>query len=258
MTVYWSLPVRPARAAAAAALALILLGPAAAEAAKKISKESFDSEGTERTYYFAGPQEVEPGRELPLLVLLHGSGRDGRSLVEKWHRLARKEGFFVAGLDSTVSDYWAPPEDGPGALRDLVEHLSAAHPIDPRRVYLFGHSAGGIFALQMGLLESRYFAAVAVHAGALRDAIDWLPSFASRKIPIYIAVGDRDAYFPLDSVRATRDALDAEGIPVTLVEMPNHDHWYYDKAPRINAAAWEFLEGHSLGEDPVYEERAFE
>ena len=248
----------PGAFAALAVLGLGLSSPPAASAAK-ISKESFVSEGAERTYYLAGPKAIEPGARVPLVLLLHGSGRDGRSLVEKWNRLAEKESFLVAGLDSKVSDYWAPPGDGPAPLRDLVDHLSAEYPVDPRRVYLFGHSAGGSFALQMGLLESRYFAAVAVHAGALQNGSEtWLPERATRKIPIYIAVGDRDAYFPLPTVHATGDALEAEGIPVTLVEMPNHDHWYYDKAPRINAAAWEFLSAHALEDDPVYEERRFQ
>lgn len=244
-------------AVAVIALAVALAAPSEALAAK-IRKESFVSGGAERVYYLVVPKTEGDG-PMPLVLLLHGSGRDGRSLAEKWKKLAEKEDILVAGLDSKVSDYWAPPEDGPQALRDLVDHLSAQHPVDPRRVYLFGHSAGAAFALQMGILESRYFAAVAIHAGALQEStLSWLPSRASRKIPIYIAVGDRDAYFPLPTVRATRDALAAEGIPVTLVEMPNHDHWYYDQAPRINRAAWEFLSAHALDADPVYEEHQFQ
>ncbi len=49
-----------------------------------------------------------------------------------------------------------------------LKSLKTKYPINPRRVYLFGHSAGAIFALHMSLMESQYFAAAAVHAGALR------------------------------------------------------------------------------------------
>ena len=49
--------------------------------------------------------------------------------------------------------------------------LKSKYPINPRRVYLFGHSAGASFALHMSLMESQYFAAAAIHAGALRATI---------------------------------------------------------------------------------------
>ena len=111
----------------------------------------------------------------------------------------------------------------------------------------------------MGLLESRYFAAVAVHAGALQPGeADWLPAEAVRKIPFHLAVGVHDPYVPLERARATRDGLAAAGIPVELIEMPNHDHWYYDAAPRINKTAWTFLAAHELQTDPVFEPRHFQ
>ena len=43
------------------------------------------------------------------------------------------------------------------------------------------------------------------------------------------------SYFPLKIVRATRDALKAKGFPVELIEIPNHDHWYYDQAVKIQS-----------------------
>lgn len=234
---------------------LALSLPSLIEAAK-IPKETFRSGGQERVYYLAVPPKLDPGKPVPLLIVLHGSDRNGLSLVEKWQKLAEKDGFVVAGPDALHPAYWKATDDGPVFLRDLVDHLRAKYPIDPRRVYLFGHSGGAGFALQMGCLESRYFAAVAIHAGSFIEGEEkWLPTRAARKIPFHIAVGDRDPYFPLATVRATRDALKDQGFPVELVEMPHHDHWYYDLAPKINEEAWRFLAANSLSEDPIYEER---
>lgn len=252
-----SLPMSFRRGALLAAVVCLAL-PRPATAAK-ISRHTFESGGDERVYYLALPKDFDAAAPVPLVILLHGSKRDGRSLVEKWDGLARKEGFIAVGPDSAVSDWWEPGTDGPDFLRDLVDHLAAQYPVDPLRVYLFGHSAGAGFALQMGLLESRYFAAAALHAGALSPGTEeWLPAKAERKIPYHMAVGTRDAYVPLERARATRDALAAAGIPVELVEMPNHDHWYYDLAPRINRAAWEFLSAHALEEEPVFEKHRFQ
>lgn len=234
-----------------AALALPGLAGAA-----KAPKETFTSGGRERAYFLAVPPKLDPGKPVPLVILLHGSDRDGLSLVEKWQSLAETEGFLAVGPNARHPAYWSAVDDGPEFLHDIVEHLRAKYSIDPRRVYLFGHSGGAGFALQMGCLESRYFAAVALHAGSFINGEEkWLPTRATRKIPFHIAVGDRDPAFPLAVVSATRDALKDQGFPVELEVMPNHDHWYYTLAPKINRTAWTFLAAHPLAEDPVFEER---
>jgi len=65
---------------------------------------------------------------------------------------------------------------------------------------------------------------------------------ARRKIDIAIFVGTKDQYFPLTAVRATQDELEKKEFSVALTETPDHDHWYYDLAPRINRIAWDFPE----------------
>jgi len=159
----------------------------------------------------------------------------------------------VAGPDSSNSEGWRAPMDGPDFLHDLITELKSKYPIDSHRFYLFGHSAGAMFALYMSLYESEYFAATAIHAGALAESdADATISAATRKIPIYIAVGTVDQSFPLAEVRATRDALNKKGFNAQLVEIPGHDHWYYDLAPKINADAWNFLKQQKLAEEPKY------
>ncbi|HEX8847707.1 MAG TPA: alpha/beta hydrolase-fold protein [Pyrinomonadaceae bacterium] len=221
-------------------------------AAAKITKESLVSEGRTRTYYLLLPDKLSASKPLPLIVLLHGSKRNGLSLVEKWKDLAAKEEIILAGPDSSDSVGWSVPEDGPDFLRDLVEALKANYPVNPRRVYLFGHSAGAGHAIYMSLFESQYFAATAIHAGALPEQGYVAIEKAKRKIPLAIWVGTVDPFFPLKLVRATRDAMNAQGFSVQLTEMPGHDHWYYDLAPKINKEAWEFLKKQELTEDPKY------
>jgi predicted esterase len=148
---------------------------------------------------------------------------------------------------------WGAPQDGPDFLRDLVEEIKSKHSVNGRRVYLFGHSAGAIFALEMSLMESQYFAATAVHAGALSSDGKELIGMAKRKIPISIQVGDSDEFFPLKAVRATNEALKTAGFNVELTEIPNHDHWYYDSAAKFNQTAWTFLKKYELDADPHYQ-----
>jgi tetratricopeptide (TPR) repeat protein len=236
-------------------LLFVLFVPAVV--AQKITKDSFVSEGKKRTYYLYVPASLKPDAKVPLVVLLHGSNHVGLSLAEKWNGLAEKEGFIILAPDSIDSAHWSVPKDGPAYLHELVEAIRAKHPIDPKRMYLFGHSGGAVFALLMSLYESEYFAATAIHAGALYADSTTLFDVAKRKTPIHIQVGTVDQSFPLKDVRATRDALNARGFSVQLVEISGHDHWYYDLAPKINQTAWEFLKTFTLPGEPRYDEYKF-
>jgi poly(3-hydroxybutyrate) depolymerase len=234
------------------ALAAVMIASSAG-AAEKVTKETFGSGGETRTYYLFVPDAAKKLERAPLLVLLHGSGRDGRSLLDKWEPLAKKEGIILVGPDALTRDSWRIPEDGPQFLYDLVEMLAVQLNIDRRRVYLFGHSAGAGHALIMAILESQYFTAVAVHAGSLPESAFPFIGRAARKTPIALWVGTNDAFFPLKVVRATRDALKGEGFAPELTEIPGHTHWYYDRAPEINKKVWAFLQSHVLTDEPKYE-----
>jgi acetyl esterase/lipase len=235
-------------------LVFLMALSAAGSVAQKIGKETIVSEGGKRTYYIYVPKNLPQSSSVPLVVLLHGSNHIGLSLAEKWDRLAEKEGFIIVAPNSADSSQWTVPGDGPGFLHELVESIKTKYPINPRKVYLFGHSGGAIFALLMSLYESEYFAATAIHAGALNPETNDLIDLAKRKTPIQIQVGTVDGFFPLTSVRATRDLLNAHGFSVQLVEIPGHDHWYYDLAPRINQTAWDFLKIQELSGEPSFEE----
>ena len=239
------------------ALTLLLVSFVSASAKDDITKELMKSNGKTRVYYLYVPSTVKA--PAPLIITLHGSNRTGVTLVEKWKDYAKKEGIILAGPDSSNLQMWSWPVDGPDFLYDLVEALKPKYPINPRRVYLFGHSAGASFALNMSLMESEYFAATAIHAGSLRSDDELkLIRLAKRKIPISIQVGDSDQFFPLKDVRATRDALKGAGLPVDLIEIENHDHWYYDKASKFNQTAWEFLKKHELTSDPRFQKYKWE
>jgi poly(3-hydroxybutyrate) depolymerase len=231
-------------------LALALLaGPAEAKVAPQ--KLQLVSGNRSRQYYLVVPEGVTV--PAPLIILLHGSGRDGMSQIDAWQNLAEREGIILAAPNSSSSEQWSAPADGPEFLHDLAEAVKAKCSVDPRRIYLFGHSAGAVFALYMSLAESQYFAATAVHAGGMREDATRYMDNAARKIPIAIWMGTNDQFFPLEKVRASRDALKARGFPVQLTEIPGHDHNYYAISDQVNQEVWQFLRGISLPAEPKWQ-----
>ncbi len=224
----------------------------------KIEKNEMVSEGKTRSYYLLVPKSVTREKPAPLLVLLHGSGRNGKILLEHWQKLAEKEGIILVGPDALKSSNWSIPNDAPQFIYELVEELKTKHSVDSHRVYLFGHSAGAITGLMLSLLESEYFAATAVSAGSLPPTDYDLFNEVQRKIPIALFVGTKDPLFPLAIVRKTLDAFNERKFTVELTEIPNLDHNYYSKSSEINKKAWDFLAKYQLDSGQKYKKHLFQ
>jgi poly(3-hydroxybutyrate) depolymerase len=254
--------MRTLAACSLAALALSIVTPALSPdgvTPGKVTRALFTRGDCRITYYLFVPTQPTAAASAPLIVLLHGSGRDGTSLMDPWKALAEKEGIVLLAPDAENRQGWSVPGDGPEPLCSLVDHLRQTVPvINARRMYLFGHSAGAVFLLHMAMLESDYFAAGALHAGAWRSPDEFFSvETLGRKIPLAVTVGDADRFFPVSDVGATAAALKKAGVPVTTEIIPNHDHNYYVMAGRVNAWAWGALKEHALSRDPVYVPREF-
>jgi poly(3-hydroxybutyrate) depolymerase len=229
-------------------LGLFLAIPAALPAKANIEKRQVLSEGKSRTYYLFRPDRPADAPPAPLLITL-----DGRSLVDKWKKLAEKEGIVVAGPDATARESWNTATDGPAFFHDLVEDVEKTASIDARRVYLFGYSAGAVLTFFLASFESEYFAAAVSNAGSLPAEHEKVLAFATRKMPILLVVGSLDEFFPVPVVERTRDLLVSHGFPVDLKVIGNHTHAYYRRADEINALAWAFLSRQALAAEPKYQ-----
>jgi predicted esterase len=219
-----------------------------------VSKETIEFMGQKRSFHVFVPKGLPPSGTVPLLVTLHGSGGDGAGMVDRWKGLAEEEKIILVGPDSRDPAFWAAPVDGPDFMYEIIERLKKTYPIDPRRVYLFGHSSGAVFSLLTAMWESQYFAAAAVHAGALEgfEAADGIAA-AKRKIPIAIFAGTADPIFPIKTVRTTRDTLRDAEFPILLIEIPGHNHNYSAVSSKINRQVWDCLKQHVLPAEPHYE-----
>ena len=224
------------------------------QAAPELSKETLESGGQKRSYYLFIPENIAADQPAPVVLMLHGSYSDGRELTSKWIDIARRDGLILVGPNAFDWARWQIRIDTPEFMRDVIEEVARKHRIDRRRIYLFGHSGGAVYALTLGMLESEYFAGVAVYAGAWRDKSNFdALTAARRKIPMLVMVGDKDQFFPVTTVRKTVTAIQEAGHPVSLTVIKGHGHSYADIAPRINRATWEFLKPIELEVTPHFQ-----
>jgi poly(hydroxyalkanoate) depolymerase family esterase len=120
---------------------------------------------------------------LPLLVMLHGCNQNPLSFAEgtRMNALAKESRCAVLYPEQSRRSNaqrcwnWFEPAsiEGQGEaalIARLIEQVTVRRPIDPRRVYVVGMSAGGAMASVLAVRHSRLFAACAIHSGLMYGA----------------------------------------------------------------------------------------
>jgi poly(3-hydroxybutyrate) depolymerase len=221
----------------------------------KVVRKTFKFADAARTYFLYEPDKAPDGKR-PLIITLHGSGGDARMLVDNWKDIASREGVVVMGPQSFEGKGWELIGDSPEFFQALVDTAVRDYNVDDRRVYLFGFSAGGHFALSLAVLEPEYFAAAAVYAGALMPNLNDVAAASERRIPIVLVGGKQDTVVAPPYLEDTRARLNARGWDVQLHWVDN-GHNYRQLPKDINTPAWELFKKSRLETDPVFKRYRF-
>lgn len=136
----------------------------------------------ERPASVAIPRDYDPGVTYPLLMVLHGRGADGRTQAGYFQLfpLVDEKQFVMlypdgGAFDSQGRRVWngavcctepGDPIDDVGYLSDLIEEAKRTYNVDPKRVYLMGHSNGGFMSFRMACEASTFFTALVSLAGS--------------------------------------------------------------------------------------------
>jgi len=162
-----------------AAALLVAVGPAARAQAGAEVRRTLAVGGLERHYLLYLPAGHQPGRPIPLVLVLHGGG--GRPLGMARHtgfsNLAERQGFAVVypeGLGRRWNDGrgMGASHDDVGFVRALLDTLGRALTLDTNRIYATGISNGATFAYRLACDLPGVFAAIAPVAGALPAALE--------------------------------------------------------------------------------------
>jgi poly(3-hydroxybutyrate) depolymerase len=177
-------------------------------------------------YLLAVPADYTPEKEYPLWVVLHGSHAQPKDMASVF-----KNGLTQRGVISVYPNSlnrhqqmleWNYPDSGMYLLA-IVRDVAAKYHVDPKRIYLAGHSMGGGGTWTMGAVLNDLWAGIAPlsgwYASTPRPDPKWLGS-----VPIYIIHGDQDQNVLVENSRMAVKALTALGrVAKTLVTRPEKD-----------------------------------
>ena len=176
-----------------AALAIVLASASATSAcssSKSTGDVAPDAASTSQPTTFGGdraaelrvPAGYDAAHPAPLLLVLHGYGAGGavNDLYMHLTSIADTKGFFFVSPDGTVDksgkrfwnandgccDFDGTNVDDVGYLMSLVKDIRAAYSIDPKRIYVMGHSNGGYMTNRLACDHAETFAAAVSWAGA--------------------------------------------------------------------------------------------
>jgi poly(hydroxyalkanoate) depolymerase family esterase len=163
---------------------------------------------------------------MPLVVMLHGCTQDSLSFAEGTRMNMLAEEYRCAVLYPEQSRHSNPLRcwnwfesqslagQGEAALiAHLIEQVTERRPIDPRRVYVVGMSAGGAMACLLAVRYGRLFAACAIHSGVM---------YGAASSPAQALALMRDGPSPGSIERARKLASDASEFAATVPTLVMH------------------------------------
>ena len=169
------------------------------------------------------PDGYDSSRRYPLVLGLHGAGGDENSFMDRYQGLFKKNaqdrGYIVASVNGR-GPYGGYRGDSGRDVIDVLDMIEATYPIDKSRVYVTGHSMGGMGTVLVGFDNAERFAAMAPIAGF--GAASQLKK--GPEVPLFIGQGDADALVPVASARAFHEAAKALEMTVKYVELAGVEH----------------------------------
>lgn len=215
----------------------------------------FEAAGKDMPYRLYVPRSYDPQVGAPLVVALHGYGGDQNyffEAVKDLPALCEQYGVIFVAPMGLAKDGWygaplsipgAAPRSGGGATptpdrdpeqetqyraqseRDVLNVLDLVkreYRVDPRRIYLMGHSMGGFGTWWLGQKYADTWAAIAPMSGVLPNVDYHLPKL--KRVPVMVSIGGAENPAWVDASRKQIDAMKALGMTTAYFEPEGATH----------------------------------
>lgn len=197
------------------------------------------------------PKNMKKNRKYPLVMILHGHGANPENYVGIFERVAssleaivcapygpypipfeRGHGYSwypapwlfqeVLGTNSSIDDRAQRRKDielqeqavSRGFVLAAIDHVSDALPVDRDRVFLMGHSEGGVLAYGLALENPDLFRGLIVVGARLResDATPEILTRAAGRLDVMICHSRDDEAISFNHAKAAAEVLKGAGI----------------------------------------------
>ena len=200
----------------------------------RVQHRSYVMEETGETIPYAlfVPGGYDPATPAPLMVSLHGAGRQYDWLMNYAGFLDQAEhhGYVVVTpLGYTRRGgygYRGDSERDRRAEQDVMNVFGLVTEelaIDPNRIYLWGHSMGGAGTYYLASRHPDIWAGLAAVAGGTMHA-GYVDAEAIRHIPFLVIQGSEDRVVPAAGARESVAKMRELGMQHLYIEIPGGDH----------------------------------
>lgn len=168
--------------------------------------------GGDRPVTMFVPSSYRSDKRWPLVILLHGYGASGvaQELLFQLQPLAESRGFLFMHPDGTVDStgkrFWNATDaccdfdhtgiDDSAYIQGLIDQAKSIYSVDPKRVYLIGHSNGAYMSYRMACDHADSIAAIASLAGA--TYLDTTKCTPTEPVNVLEMHGNADQTVPYD------------------------------------------------------------
>jgi phospholipase/carboxylesterase len=184
------------------------------------------------------------GKPVYLVVLLHGPGADGQSIIDQalnWAPTMPKAEFLAAEAPflrngDASGKVWFDMSDlsagrmGAGVraaapmLDAFLTEVLAERRLPDSHLALVGFSQGAMLALHVGLRRPKQLGAIVAFSGAVYDADNDLAGEIRSRPPVLMIHGEADPIVPFATMTASKELLKAHGVPAKSMRRPGVGH----------------------------------
>ena len=187
------------------------------------------------------PKAYTGERAWPLVVFLHGGAGDENNYMAQnvLQPAADRYGYLIVSVNGRGPDSsYLVPNGGEKDVIDVTALMRKYYKVDPKRIYLTGHSMGGMGTWSVGLNHRDLFAALASQAGT-RPSEELYTAIASgAKIPVLATAGGKDTQVPAGPATEAWYKVKEAGYPTKLVVYPDATHNDVFPASTPEVFAW--------------------
>ena len=177
-------------------------------------------DNTYEPYSVKIPENYNPAKKYPLLIMLHGSGQDDRGMLEG-NDFGNGD-FIEAAPNGRGTSNCFSADNSQDDIRECIADVAANYPVDETKIVLAGFSMGGYGVFRTFFETPNRFAGLAVFSGHPNLANKWLsgshPDFTDsntlkmfKNIPMFIYHDKLDLNCPFEIMEGVINKLKQQG-----------------------------------------------